>query len=308
MNTPIGFSGKKILITGAAGFIGSHLCRRMGTLGGEIHALDIVNRRSGLDDLHWWQSDLAEPSEVQRLIRSIKPDIIIHLGGYVTGSRNADVVGPTFRSNLMGTVNLLSAAEKVGCQRLILAGSMDEPPSGRNELASISPYSVSKWASSTYGRMFYSLYGVPVVILHFFMVYGPGQADTTKLIPYVILSLMRDEIPKISSGKREVDWVYIDDVIDGLLRSAQAEDIQGQTIEIGSGTLIPIRTIVEKIANLVNPRIRPEFGALPDRPFESPRAADTQRSYQLLGWKSLTGLDEGLRRTALWYRENARAT
>jgi len=196
------------------------------------------------------------------------------------------------------------AAEKIGCQRLILTGSMEEPRPGQNDLASISPYSVSKLASSTYGRMFFSLYGLPVVILHLFMVYGPGQADTKKLVPYVILSLLRNEIPKIGSGKREVDWVYVDDVVEGFIRSAQAEGLPGQTIDIGSGTLIPISQIVGKIVDLVNPRIKPDFGALPDRPYENSRAADIQRTFELTGWTCRTGLEDGLRRTALWFREN----
>jgi UDP-glucose 4-epimerase len=303
MNEACGLAGKRLLVTGAAGFIGSHLCRKLKSLGGEIHALDIVSPPGGADGLQWWRSDLSEPSDVLRLVQAIRPDTVFHLGSYVTGTRDPGAVIPTFRANLMSTVHLLAAAQQSGCLRVILAGSMEEPRSGQNGLASISPYAVSKWASSAYGRMFSALYGLPVVILHLFMVYGPGQGDIKKLIPYVILSLLRDETPKISSGAREVDWIFVEDVVDGIVRCAQADGAVGQTIEIGTGTLVPIREIVTRIVAIVRPGVKPEFGALPDRSFESSRAADTEKTFALIGWRSQTGLDDGLQRTVDWYRK-----
>jgi len=120
MNIRICYSGKKVLVTGACGFIGSHLCRRLLALGGDVYGLDIVERHSNLDNIHWRQSDMAEASATFDTIRSIKPDIIFHLGSYVTGSRDSEFVFPTFRSNLVSTVNLLMAVKETGCQRVVL--------------------------------------------------------------------------------------------------------------------------------------------------------------------------------------------
>jgi nucleoside-diphosphate-sugar epimerase len=294
---------KKVLVTGASGFIGYHLCRKLEGLGCKIHGISRVKRLNQMDVIQWWQSDLSEPTEVLEIIKSIKPDIVYHLSSYVTGSRDSKAVLPAFNSNLVSSVNLLSALEKVGCDRVLLIGSMEEPYLDQVEPSSISPYAVSKWSSSIYGRMFHALYDLPVVILHVFMVYGPGQMDLKKLIPYVTISLLKNEVPKLTSGRRQVDWIYIDDVIEGLICCAHTGKIAGCTVEIGSGTLMMVRGVVEELVSLINPGIEPDFGALEDRHFESGRIADAARTYKLLGWKSKVKIEEGLRQTVYWYRD-----
>ena len=149
--------------------------------------------------------------------------------------------------------------------------------------------------------MFHSLYQTPVVILRPFMTYGPGQA-TSKLIPSVTLSLLRGEPPKLSSGRLKADWVYIADVIEGFLLAATASKIDGRTIELGSGTLVSIRDIVRQLIAATDTKIKPLFGALPDRPGEQERAANTATASELLGWRATTALNNGLRQTVNWFR------
>jgi nucleoside-diphosphate-sugar epimerase len=209
----------------------------------------------------------------------------------------------TFRNNLVSTVNLLLVVNEIGCKRIILAGSLEEPEQGDLSAVPCSPYAVAKWAGSAYARMFHALYQLPVVILRIFMVYGPAQQDLQKLIPYTILSLLRGEAPKLTSGRRPVDWIYVEDVVEGFLAAAQAAHIEGNTIDIGSGKLISIRAIVEHLVRLINPQIQPLFGALSERSFEQIRVADPARSYALIGWKATTSLEEGLKRTVDWYRK-----
>jgi nucleoside-diphosphate-sugar epimerase len=150
--------------------------------------------------------------------------------------------------------------------------------------------------------MFHALYQFPVVIARVFMVYGPAQQDLTKLIPYATLSLLRGQTPKISSGERLVDWIYVSDVVDGFMALAQAPGVDGATIDLGSGTLISIREIVQQLASVVDPRAKVEFGALPDRPLEPTRLAQTAETFARMGWKPRVGLREGLERTVAWYR------
>jgi len=117
----------------------------------------------------------------------------------------------------------------------------------------------------------------------------------------VILSLLRGEAPKLSSGQRPVDWVFVDDVVEGLALMAVAPDIEGQTVELGSGKLVPIREVVEEIRRLMNSPVEPLFGALPERPMEQVRVADVESSYRKIAWKPETSLTSGLRQTIDWY-------
>jgi nucleoside-diphosphate-sugar epimerase len=238
---------------------------------------------------------------VQRLLHVIKPDVIFHLSGQVTAAPDLQLVLPTLHSLLVSTVNLLTVATDIGCRRIVLAGSLTEPEPGHTDAAPGSPYAAAKWASSTYGRMFHALYRTPVVITRPFMTYGPRQ-DRRKFIPYIMLSLLQGEAPKLSSGQWQTDWIYVDDVVDGLLAAAQVPDVEGCAIDLGSGTLVSMRAVVQHIVDLVGSRAEPLFGALPDRPLEPVRIADTASAYALMGWKPTTPLEEGLKRTLDWYK------
>ena len=295
--------GQRILVTGASGFIGSHLCHRLVEDQVEVHAVyhtQIPGEER--DQLRWWQADLADLNAVRRLFRDIRPDVIFHLASHVKGAPNLEHVLPTFHSNLESTINLLTMAAETGCRRVVLTGSLAEPDPQNGELFPSAPYAAAKWASSGYARMFHALYQLPVVIARVFMVYGPAQQDLTKLIPYVTLSLLRGETPKITSGERLVDWVYVSDVVEGFVALGQAPGIDGETIDLGSGKLISIREIVQQLASVVDPKARAEFGALPDRPLEPTRLAKTAETFARIGWEPRVSLRDGLERTVDWYR------
>jgi nucleoside-diphosphate-sugar epimerase len=148
--------------------------------------------------------------------------------------------------------------------------------------------------------MFHALYKLPVLIARVFMVYGPAQIDLTKLIPYATLSLLQGQKPKISSGSRLVDWIYVSDVVEGFLALAAAPDVNGETLDLGSGKLVSIRDIVQQVTELIGGDA--EFGALPERPLEPTRIANTAETLAKAGWAPRTSLQEGLKRTVDWYR------
>lgn len=302
MNSLHQFSGQKILVTGASGFIGSRLCRCLCRNSAEVHAVSRTLRTTNTSCLRWWQVNLEDIAAVRNLLCTVKPEVIFHLASHVAGSRNLELVLPTLYSNQVTTVNLLTVATEIGCRRIVLTGSLEEPEPGNTEAAPCSPYAAAKWASSAYGRMFYELYQTPVVIARVFMVYGPGQQDVRKLIPYVTLSLLQGQAPKLSSGQRQVDWIYVDDVVDGLLAAAGVFNVEGCTVDLGSGILIPIRSVVQQLINLVDSRVEPLFSALPDRPMEQVRVSNTAYSYANLGWQPVTSLEKGLELTVDWYR------
>jgi len=296
-------AGRKILVTGAGGFIGVHLCRTLLGCGAEVHGISRRAQVEGRDHTCWWRGDLADTSGIRKLVATIKPDIIFHLASHVTGSRDLRLVWPTFEGNLVSTVNLLTIASEIGCHRIVLTGSLDEPESDGGETVPCSPYAAAKGASSSYARMFHALYQTPVVMTRLSMIYGPGQKDVSKLIPYVTLSLLSKQPPKLGSGQRQTDWLYVEDVVDGLIAAAQAPNIEGRTIDFGSGALVSIRTIVQELADRIDARIELLWGTVPDRPMEQTRAANIAKTYDITGWKPKTSLAMGLERTVDWYRE-----
>lgn len=299
--------GRKILVTGAGGFIGSHLRRSLRDRGAEVHGVSrkIPGDKEG--SMHWWQGDISDASVIRNLVTEIKPDIIFHLASHVTGSRDLRAVWSTFESNLVSTVNLLTIASEIGCHRIILTGSLEEPEFDNSETVPCSPYAAAKGASSSYARMFHALYRTPVVMTRLFMVYGPGQQDVSKLIPYVTLSLLKKQPPKLGNGQRQVDWVYVEDVVDGLVAAAQAPNIEGCTVDLGSGSLVSVRTVVQQLADRIGHETELLWGALPDRPMERTCVANISQTYGTIGWKPKTSLALGLERTVNWYREHGGA-
>jgi len=295
------FSGKRILVTGASGFIGAHLCQRLKTIEAEVYGVSRSFQSDNEICSHWLRGDLAEIKDVHNIIKASMPDIVFHLASHVVGARDLEIVMPTFKSNLASTVNILTESTKLACEKIILVGSLEEPEEFTNFITPSSPYAAAKLASSAYGRMFHALYQTPVTIARLFMVYGSGQRDLTKLVPYVILSLLRKKNPNLTSGQRLVDWIYVQDVVDGLIMMAQAKNVEGDTIDIGSGQLHSVKSIVQKLSKLIDPTIKLGFGGVSDRPMEQVRVADINATYAKIGWKPHTFLEVGLKKTIDWY-------
>ncbi len=295
-----------MLVTGASGFIGAHLCRKLAAVGARVHATS-RNRQPGDGELTWHRLDLADRGAAGELIDAVRPEVVFHLASHVAGAREVELVASTFDANLASTVHLLTAVTRHGCRRFIQVGSLEEPEPGEPLAVPSSPYAAAKMAASAYARMFHALYGTPVVLARLFMVYGPAQQDLRKLIPYLVLSLLRGREPRLSSGSREVDWIYVDDVVDGLILAAERDGNEGRRVDLGSGRLVTIRKVVDTLYRRLAPATVPPFGSLPDRAMEQVRSARSADSYERLGWRPRISLEVGLAATADWYRQELEA-
>lgn len=302
MTEPTSLAGQKVLVTGASGFLGMNLCRRLSQIGAEVSGVSRSAQPREAFCRQWLCADMSAIHSVEEAFQAAQPEVIYHLSGYGVGSPGLENVLPTFHNDLLTTVNALTVAAQRGVRRFVMAASLEEPQPGGTDPIPSSPYAAAKWASSAYARMFHRLYGTPVVLTRPMMTFGPGQR-AHKLIPYVTLALLQGQAPKLSSGNRGVDWIYVDDVVDGMLAAAVRPGIEGCTFDLGTGVLVSIRDFVLQLAGIIGGNVAPAFGALPDRPMEKERVGDSAYAEEKLGWKPQTPLQKGLEKTVEWYRK-----
>ncbi|MEV4074764.1 NAD-dependent epimerase/dehydratase family protein [Nonomuraea fuscirosea] len=288
------WNGTRALVTGATGFIGSHLVRRLTELGAETHA--VSRRPQGRES--WHTVDLTDAAATAKLVAQVEPEVVFHLAGEVTGAREPATVGPTLAGNLGATVNLLTALTGTSVRSVVLAGSVEEPRDGQ---APGSPYAAAKAAATGYARLYHALWRVPVSVLRVAMVYGPGEPNLGRLVPYVTLSLLRGRAPELTSGTRLITWVYVDDVVEAFVRAGASGDAAGHVLDIGTPEPVSIRDTAELLAKIVGGPARPVYGAVAARPLDRAQRSDIEPAARVLGWRPVVSLEEGLSRTVDWH-------
>ncbi|MBI5640901.1 MAG: SDR family NAD(P)-dependent oxidoreductase [Nitrospirae bacterium] len=309
------YNQKTVLITGAAGFIGSHLARRLVSEGAEVHVLlkkessharisDIAKR------LSVWYGDLRDFESICGCLRKARPQVIYHLAAFRDVSRDFRLIDSMIDINIRGTMNLLRGVidEKIDLTGFVNTGSSEEYGDGpvpfredQREVP-VSPYSASKVAASYFCQMAHKSLDLPVVTLRPFLTYGPGQADDM-FIPSLIRHCLEKKDFAMTAGDQTREFNYIDDIVDAYLLAGVTPSAHGKIINIGNGTEYTVRDVAGKIVAMMGSPIRLLIGALDKRPGEAVHFyCDDKNARQLLNWQPKTGLDEGLKKTIEWYR------
>jgi len=305
----------RVLVTGATGFIGSHLVRRLVDDGVDVHALSSVVssvypvRLAPLRDritLHG--GNLMDRSAMDSVVADARPTHVFHLGAYTHVGKSWQRVDECIQTNVQGTVNLLRALEGRGYERFVyfgtseIYGDVDVPFREDAVVNPISPYSVSKYAGERFCRMFHQGRGWPVVMIRAFNAYGPAQTPD-RVIPEIIGRALRGDELKMTTGRQTREFNYVDDLVDGVVRAGTVEGIDGVVFNLGCGEEISMRDLATMILDLLDNPIAAKFGELPERPTEIPRMfCDNTRARELLGWKPQHTLRNGLEKTIEWYR------
>lgn len=291
---------RKVLVTGANGFLGSHVADRLVALGATTYGA-VRKRSAGNDRVFWVEGDLCEATSVRRLCKEVRPDTVFHLAGQTDAAPNKELVLPTLQNNLLGTVLLLHELLETGCRRIVSTASLEEPDATTNEPVAASPYGASKSAAVAYARLFHKLYASPVVLVRPYMTYGPRQRPS-KLVPSLALALLRGHAPMVTQPERQVDWVYIDDVVDGIVSAGSAEGIEGRTFDLGSGALVRIRELAELMEEVVGGDAKVQYSSPRASVGEQGRKANVAPAAGALAWRAATSLRSGLEQTVEWYR------
>lgn len=304
-------AGRRVLITGATGFLGRHLVRALVATGGQPHLLlrpEAVSQL-GTGPCHAHPADLGDASALRQVVRTVEPDIILHLGGYTDPARDPGRATQALRVNLEATAALAAAALETGsCTSFVATGTAEEygrQPAPFHEdmpLQPLSPYSASKAAATLWLRMMHDTHGLPAVVVRPFLVYGPGQAPP-KLVPSAVLAAVAGADFSMTHGLQMRELTHVNDVVRGILAAALTPAVRGEVVNLGSGDERPVIEIVRQIYALAGGSGRPLPGARPTRSNDMPRfVADTSKAASLLGWRASIPLEQGLAETIAWAR------
>jgi nucleoside-diphosphate-sugar epimerase len=308
------WGGRRVLVTGASGFVGSHLVRRLLSVGADVQIWRGPSRSAAhLADLGARSAsvpvDLRDAAQVTAAARAGQPEVVFHLAAY-----GVQVDQPEFQAavevNILGTAHLFAGLRGTACRRVVATGTWAEyapssaPLRETDALGPLTAYGMSKAAATLLALRTGQTTGMPVVVLRPFSVYGPGE-DARKFVPAVITAALRGTSPQLTSGRQIRDYVYVEDVVDAYLAAATADITEPEVFNIASGRAAPLREVAGEILRHF-PGIEAAFGTRPERPHEVAHvAADISQAARRLGWTPRWTLAEGLRMTVASFRAAA---
>ena len=305
------------LVTGGAGFIGSHLCEELVRRGERVRVVDslITGKRQNLAHLpqvEFMEGDLADIDVARRAVQGI--DYVLHQAAIPSVPRSVEDPLTSNRANIDASVNILVAARDAKVRRLVYAGSSSAygnaavmPKVETMPTAPLSPYALQKLVAEQYCQMFTTLYGFETVTIRYFNVFGPRQDPSSPysgVISLFISALCDGRRPTIyGDGEQTRDFTYVANVVDGVLRACHAPAASGEVINVATAGRISLNQLFAIVKREVGSSLEPNYS--------DPRAgdvrdsqADISKAQRLLGYTPIVSFEEGLGRTVKWYRES----
>lgn len=311
-------AGRPVLVTGAGGFIASHLTARLVAGGARVRAFVRYNSRSDLgflallpaesrDCIDIVFGDLRDENAVREAMRGM--EIVFHLGALIAIPYSYLHPREVVETNVTGTLNVLMAARELGTKRVLHASTSEVygtalrvPIDEEHPLQGQSPYSASKIGADKLAESFFRSFEVPVVTVRPFNTYGPRQSARAVIPAIISQALARGEVYLGDLTPRR-DFTYVADTVDGFLRAAVAEKAVGESINLGSGEAVAIGELVEMILRKIGRPVKIKSDPARFRPSGSEvrnLVADNRKAKALLGWTPRTPLDEGLSLAIEW--------
>jgi len=308
------------LVTGGAGFIGSHLCEELVRRGETVRVVDslITGKRQNLAHLpqvELIEGDLASLEVAKRAVNGI--DVVLHQAAIPSVPRSVEDPITSNRANIDASLNLFVAARDAGVRRVVYAGSSSAygnsatlPKVETMRTAPLSPYALQKLVAEQYGQMFTTLYGLETVTTRYFNVFGPRQDPSSPysgVISLFISALCQGKRPTIyGDGEQTRDFTYVANVVDGVLRASQAQGASGEVINVATSGRVSLNQLFRTLRDLVGGTVEPVY--------KEPRAgdvrdsqADISKARSLLGYEPTVSFEQGLKATVEWYRASQTA-
>ena len=312
----------KVLVTGAGGFIGSHLTEHLVELGTNVKAFVRYNSRNDwgllellprekLDEIEVIRGDLKDGDAIRQAMEGV--DIVFHLGSLIAIPYSYVHPRETIETNILGALNVLTAANEYGVEKLVHTSTSEVygtaryvPIDENHPLQGQSPYSASKIGADKIAESFYRSFELPVAIIRPFNTYGPRQSARAVIPTIITQALTKDKI-FLGSLHPTRDYTYVKDVVEGFIKVAESPKSVGDVINIGSNFEISIGDLAEKIISLIGTDAEIITDPVRVRPQDSEVErlwCDNTKAKRLLGWEPKTSLDEGLKRTIEWISDN----
>jgi nucleoside-diphosphate-sugar epimerase len=309
----------KFLVTGGAGFIGSHLVRRLLADGGRVRVIDnlATGKRERLRDvehaIEFIEGDLADPSMCEIALSGI--DCVLHQAAVPSVQRSVKNPIETNKANVTSTLNLLEGCRKHGVRRFVYASSSsaygDTPVLPKREDMApnpLSPYALQKFVSERYCQLYFRLYGLETISLRYFNVFGPSQdpySEYSAVIPKFATRLQRGEsIVVYGDGEQSRDFTYVDNVVEANILALRAPRAAGSVINVGCGERITLNRLIKILEEILEVQATVDYQAA--RPGDvRDSLADISLAQDLLGYLPKVTVAEGLRRTVAWFATNA---